>query len=71
MQYKGMCKRGYRTKGVKERNYKRTPHKTLLFTLGGVARPFTEPLRWENGSGDMAIPNLFCRTYSAVVNYQE
>ncbi len=44
--------------------------KTYVTSSGieiGVARPV--PNRYA-GSGDMAIPNLFCRTYITAVNYR-
>ncbi len=46
--------------------------KTYITSSCSPAQPDPVPNRYAgNGSGDMAIPNLFCRTYITAVNYRQ
>ncbi len=46
--------------------------KTYITSSCSPAQPDPVPNRYAgNGSGDMAIPNLFCHTYMMAVNYRQ
>ena len=46
--------------------------KTYITSSCSPAQPDPVPNRYAgNGSGDMAIPNLFCHTYITAVNYRQ